>query len=123
MKVELMKANTADDFAAIRNKVMNGEFASVSENECNPFLLCCLLFYSRCDCDCHIENGIAVFGKLTTDQIYRFRLELGRLISNKLCAMQHDYVERFVQYANAFGYNVMGGAISDDCKSQYLYID
>lgn len=48
---------------------------------------------------------------------------LNELREKKCVLVPCNLIEKIVDLGNVFGLNVMGGAISEDCTSQYVYID
>ena len=49
--------------------------------------------------------------------------KLCELVRNKLVEIPVSDIEQFCDVACAFGLNPQGGALSNDCDSQFIYID
>lgn len=125
-KIKLMPATTVGDFIAIREKINIGGFASVTTKETSPFEVYKWLlnqdgldFYS---CHCYTPNSdIAIFCVMPAEHFFEFLRLLGLLERDKNVIVDYTDIDRFVQFCNAYGLNVMGGAFLDD--GQVLYID
>lgn len=50
------------------------------------------------------------------------RCDLQDLIDTKLCLVEMDRVESFLNYAKSKGVIPNGGAVTENMKSQYFYI-
>ena len=50
------------------------------------------------------------------------KCDLADLQNDKICLVECERVESFIEYANKKGVHPSGGALSQDFKSQYLYL-
>lgn len=49
--------------------------------------------------------------------------KLNELRANKHAWVRVELIEKFVEFARSWGLNPCGGAISNNCKTQVIYID
>lgn len=61
--------------------------------------------------------------KTTSNQMVQLINKLNELREKKWVSVPCDLVNNFVELGSGFGLNIMGGAISNDCTEQILYIE
>ena len=109
------------NFEEICKTLDNGGFASVSSNETNALQVYKSLKNLGYDCHCFAANDIAVFTVMDGKKFISFLGKLNALRCDKHVIIEYDDVSKFVEFANACGLNVMGGAFLE--QGQVLYID
>ena len=82
---------------------------------------------------CQFPHNVTMGDKIQKEQVQVVRTTnhelctfikcMNELKEKKLTNIACELVTKFVDFCSVWDLNVMGGAISDDCKSQYLYID
>lgn len=61
--------------------------------------------------------------KTTTKEMCNLINLLSELRETKCVLVPISMIEKIVELGSVFGMNIMGGALTDSCDAQYLYID